>query len=197
MKVIAASCCKIQDTNPQPVWAEIKGEQPDVLLLIGDNIYLNHDAHNDAKGLGAELRALYKVQLQEPSFAALLADMQTRGAKTIAIYDDHDFLGNDRYGGDNPPVLREAARAELVRAFAPARTGDDVYHAYRLGLVDILVLDERFYRKSPLQSGGHRDAILGPDQWAWFENELKATTPAKFTIVVSSTTASKRWGFRF
>ncbi|MCY7307133.1 MAG: hypothetical protein LH632_13490 [Rhodoferax sp.] len=47
MKIAVASCIKIQSTNPQPVWIEIQHERPDALLLIGDNIYLNHDNHSN------------------------------------------------------------------------------------------------------------------------------------------------------
>lgn len=156
MKVAVASCCKLQSTNPQPVWKTIQQEKPDVLLLIGDNIYLDHDHHGDPVALAQELASKYMAQLAEPSFKALLADMKARGCNVLAIYDDHDFLGNNRYGGDNQSALREAARAELVRAFNPPRTGQDVYSVGRLGLVDVIVLDERFYRTSPGQAGGDR-----------------------------------------
>ena len=37
--IAAASCANIQQVNPQPVWSEIRAERPDVLLLLGDNIY--------------------------------------------------------------------------------------------------------------------------------------------------------------
>jgi alkaline phosphatase D len=188
MKIAVASCCKIQSINPQPVWRLIKQEAPDVLLLIGDNIYLDHDRHNDPAELASELRDRYSAQFAEPSFASLLADLRTRNAPVIAIYDDHDFLGNNRYGGDHAPALREAARAEFVGAFGPKMTGSDVYSIARLGLVDIVVLDERFYRTSPSVSGSDRDAVLGQAQWAWLEQTLNADTNAKYTLIASSTT---------
>jgi alkaline phosphatase D len=192
MKIVAASCCKLQTTNPQPVWREIQAERPDALLLLGDNIYLDHDAHDDPAALSAELRRLYAAQLAEPAFAALLADLRARHAPVIAVYDDHDFLGNNRYGGDHPPALREAARAELLRALAPATTGQDVYHAHRLGLVDLIVLDGRFYRTHPARSGADRDAVLGQLQWQWFEEAVHAST-APYLLVASGTTVH-RWG---
>jgi hypothetical protein len=135
-----------------------------------------------------ELRQKYAAQFEEQNFAALLTDVRARGGEVVAIYDDHDFLGNNRYGGDYGHVLRDAARAEFVTAFHPAMTGPDFYSDRRLGLVDIIVLDERFYRTSPMDAGGDRDAILGADQWNWLEQTLSANTEAKYTLVASGTT---------
>lgn len=188
MKIAVTSCAKLQQTNPQPVWSEIRQECPDALLLIGDNIYLDHDNHSNAERLRDELRRLYSAQLAEPNFAALLADLRERGKPVFAIYDDHDFLGNNRYGGDNDTALREAARAELVSAFDPPKTGEDIYSAHTVGPVDIVVLDERFYRESPLVSRADRDAILGAKQWTWFENFVNRNEAAPFLLVASSTT---------
>ena len=188
MKIAVASCCKIQSTDPQPVWDLIRNETPDVLLLIGDNIYLDHDRHSDPDALGKELDDLYKLQLAEPHFASLLADLRARNAPVIAIYDDHDFLGNNRYGADYPPGLRDAARKAFTTAFNPRMTGNDVYSVARLGLVDIIVLDERFYRSSPSVSAWDRDAILGQAQWSWLEQTLGASSNAKYTLIASSTT---------
>ena len=139
MKVAAASCAKVQSLPSQPAWAEIQAEQPDVLLLLGDNIYLDRDGHTESDALATELRSLYLRQFAQPEFAALVADMKRRACRVVAIYDDHDFLGNNRYGGDNSPALCEAARGEFVRAFAPQQTGTEVYSVYRLGLVDLVI----------------------------------------------------------
>lgn len=192
MKLAIASCAKLQHTNPQPVWAEIMAEKPEALLLLGDNIYLDKDHHTDPSALASELRARYRAQFDEPNFAALLADLRARGGALVAIYDDHDFLGNDRYGGDHDPALGIAARSEFVRAFEPACTGDDVYSVRRVGQADIVVLDARFYRRRPSVSGKDRDAVLGAQQWEWFEQTAAAST-ADFLVVASSTTGHT-WG---
>jgi phosphodiesterase/alkaline phosphatase D-like protein len=105
----------------------------------------------------------------------------------LAIYDDHDFLGNNRYGGDHAPALREAARKEFIRVFGPTMTGSEVYRSLRVGAVEIVVLDERFHRQSPAASSGDRNAILGSDQWTWFE-QLVASSNARYLLVASSTT---------
>jgi alkaline phosphatase D len=187
MKVAAASCSKIQSINPQPVWLEILEEKPDILLLLGDTIYLEHDHHTDPEALAAELHKLYATQLAEPGFSALLDDIKKRGAKILAIYDDHDFLGNNRYGGDYNPALREAARSEFIKFISPPRTGLDVYSFTKHGILDVAVLDERFYRQSPSVSYADRDAILGAAQWEWLEN-IVASSKAPYLLIASSTT---------
>jgi alkaline phosphatase D len=189
MKIAVASCAKLRDVPDQPAWSEIQQEQPDVLLLIGDNIYLKVDQHTDPAKLTAELRRRYAEQFAERHFKALLADLKKRKAKVIPIYDDHDFLGNDRCGGDVPVALRRAARSEFIRTFKPQQTGNAVYSVARLGLVDIVVLDGRYYRKAPTQPQVQdRDAFLGPGQWQWLETTLAEPSPAKYTVVVSGTT---------
>jgi alkaline phosphatase D len=169
------------------VWAEIDAENPDVLLLLGDNVYLDHDGHGDPASLAAELRALYARQLAEPSFRMLRAGLDRRGAALEAIYDDHDFLGNDRCGGDVADALRNAARAAFITAFSPVMTGQEVYRVQQLGLVDLVVLDVRFHRRSADTSGDDEDAILGRAQWAWFE-ALVRQSQAPYLLVASSTT---------
>jgi alkaline phosphatase D len=187
MKIAITSCSKIQQISPQPVWSDIKKERPDVLMLLGDNIYLNKDKHKDPNKLQSELRMLYQQQLNEPNFKALLADLHERGGKLLAIYDDHDFIGNNRYGGDSDLELGKIARKELINAFSIPTTNDDVYSLTQTGLVDIIMLDERFYRRSVKASRNDRDAILGAQQWTWLEHTVKKSQ-AKYLLIGSSST---------
>ena len=187
MKLAAASCAKLRDVNPQTAWTEMLHERPNVLLLLGDNVYLNNDGHTSPAALAAELCLRYQEQRAEPGLAALLADIQSRGGAVVALYDDHDFLGNDRCGGDEVVALREAARAELIRAFAPQTTGGEIYSAQRFGLVDLVVLDTRFYRQSAATSGADPNGMLGAAQWAWLE-QVVASAKAPYLLLASSTT---------
>ncbi|MQA39130.1 alkaline phosphatase D family protein [Rugamonas aquatica] len=189
MKIALTSCAKLQQIDPQPVWQEILDEDPDVLLLLGDTVYLGHDHHTDPAVLGAELRALYAAQFKEAHFQALLAHMAEHEKRVVAIYDDHDFLGNNRYGGDHDPALREAARQEFVNAFG-IKANPDVYRVVRAAPVDIIVLDERYYRSSPHQSADNRDAILGAVQWEWLEQVFRSST-MQFIMVASSSTVHR------
>lgn len=92
-----------------------------------------------------------------------------------------------RYGGDHDPALAHAARAEFVLAFSPATTAKDLYHRRTIGNVDIVLLDERYYRRSTASSRTDRDAILGAAQWTWLEREVAASS-ASYLVLASSTT---------
>lgn len=196
MKVAIASCIKVQDLAPQAVWDEIRASQPDVLLLLGDNVYLDRNDHGDPQALAGELRVLYRRQFAQPQFAELLAELQGRGGRLFAVCDDHDFLGDNRCGGDVDPALREAARGEFVRAFSPARTrgdtSDEVYALHRLGIVDLLLLDLRFHRRAAasVEAAMDLDALLGAAQWRWFEAAV-AGSRAPYLLVASGTTAHR------
>jgi phosphodiesterase/alkaline phosphatase D-like protein len=187
MKIVAASCANLREVNPQRAWPEIRAEHADVLLLLGDNVYLERDDHTDAPTLAAQLRQLYGRQFADPGFAAVLSELRARGGQLVAIYDDHDFIGDNRCGADCSDALRRAARAEFVAAFKPVQTGEEVYHFLQLGAVDLVVLDERFYRHTPADSGADPDAMLGAAQWAWFEAVVNGST-ARYLLVASSTT---------
>jgi phosphodiesterase/alkaline phosphatase D-like protein len=186
-KLAAASCSNLRQIDPQPVWSQILAEQADGLILLGDTIYLENDRHDDPAALAAELRTLYAARLTEPYFSALLAELRDRAAPCLAIYDDHDFLGDNRYGGDFDPALREVARAEFQRAFVIPGAGSELYALYQFALVDVVLLDVRFHRTSPKHSRGDGDAILGKEQWDWLTEQV-ARSRAPYLLVASSTT---------
>ena len=118
MKIAIASCAKVQDLSAPAAWDEIRARRPDALLVLGDKFYLDRNDLVEAQALGAELRTLYQRQFAQPQFGALLADLHSRGGRQFAVYDNHDFLGDKRCGGDAETGLCTAAWAEFVRAFA-------------------------------------------------------------------------------
>lgn len=108
MKIAFTSCMNIRQYKSQPVWQQISALQPEVLVLLGDSIYIdvpwptingNPIAANDANFSDLEFHThvhqLYRDQLNEPNFNALI--QQT--PQTYAIWDDHDFLWNNAQGG--------------------------------------------------------------------------------------------------
>src|SRR5205809_7661276 len=105
MRIAFASCFSAESFNNQPVWDEVAAVQPDVLLLLGDAIYM--DCGNIA-GLGAvqamtefqfatRAEALYRAQIAQAGFAKLV---KKASITTYAIWDDHDFLWDNARGAD-------------------------------------------------------------------------------------------------
>lgn len=160
------SCARI---TPQPIFAVAAREAPDLFLFGGDNHYAD-SARLDA--LWGHLRA----GLEHPARAALVAR-----TPTLAIWDDHDFVGNDSDG-------TWSGKETSLRAFedywanpslgTPAVPG--VFSTARWGDVEIFLLDVRYHR-SPRHEDG---SLLGPGQTAWLEERLAASR-ATFKLLVS------------
>lgn len=103
---------------------------------------------------------------------------------SVAIWDDHDFLGNDTDARDDKdPAKPDARRERALKGFreywANAGYGtEDVpgtFSRWSWGDVDFFLLDCRYYR-------GIGGKFLGPAQTDWLRAGLEAST-ATFKIV--------------
>lgn len=104
MKIAFTSCFHPFNGKAQNVWDRIHQERPDVLLLLGDAVYLDADGVSTTNLLtmtepdfAQRGLDLYRAQLAQPQFKALYEDANIQ---THAIWDDHDFLGNGSNGAD-------------------------------------------------------------------------------------------------
>jgi alkaline phosphatase D len=189
---IAAGSCARQE-KPQPLWGTVAAFRPDVLLMLGDNIY------GDTEDMDL-LREKYAKLAAQPGFAAL-----RRTVPIVAVWDDHDYGAND--AGREYPRKRESQRVFLdffgIPADAPLRAQAGIYRALTVGppgrRVQFICLDTRYHR-SPLAviprgervkgRGPYRPqvdpeaTVLGAEQWAWLERVLRE--PAEVRIVLSS-----------
>lgn len=200
--------CARQDL-PQPIWAAILREQADLHLFGGDNIYASRDEDWSVD----YLRAAYRRALQVPDFARMLSER-----RHVEMWDDHDFGSND--GGVEWAHKQEAKDVFLDFFGAPAndprRGREGLQASYLYGpegrRVQLILLDLRWFRSpwrisSQLGAPGRQryepdpdpgKTILGPAQWAWFEQQLRE--PADLRIVYSSYQALalghgyERWG---
>jgi alkaline phosphatase D len=159
---IAFGSCSDED-RPQPLWPHVVADDPDVWVWLGDNIY------GDTSDM-AVMRQKYARQKSHPGYQALLGT-----AAVIGTWDDHDYGLND--GGREFRARRESQQALLdffgVPAASPRRARAGVYESYVYGApgrqVKVILLDTRYHR-DPIGSGGD---VLGDEQWAWLERELR------------------------
>lgn len=193
---IAFGSCNHQNA-PQHMWAQIAAANPQLFLMIGDNVY--GDTGWDADAGLESLRSSYALQASHPEFKGFRAKFPM-----MATWDDHDFGLND--AGGNFPMRRWAE--ELFETFwgssDAVRGRDGIYESSITGpegkRVQVILLDTRFFRsdlkKAPWSKdrpplGGYvpddapEKTVLGADQWAWLKAEL--AKPADLRIVVSST----------
>ncbi|HEX9171781.1 MAG TPA: alkaline phosphatase D family protein [Telluria sp.] len=107
MKVAFTSCIDAVDDPAQPVWTTIKALAPDVILLLGDIMYMDYGLAilGSRRPLGwprkvgndvfaATMHERYKKQWSVPTFRDLLAS----GPQIGMVWDDHDFAWNNSRG---------------------------------------------------------------------------------------------------
>ncbi len=188
---IAFGSCATQ-ARPQPIWDAVAATKPELLLLMGDNIYA------DTTDM-AVMRRKYAQFAAMPGFQKLRATVPI-----LATWDDHD-LGKNDAGADYPK--KEESQKEFLDFFgdspnSPRRKRQGVYDAKVFGpegkRVQVIMLDTRYFRSSPLlRKDKHRPdegpyipnpdpstTMLGEDQWTWFKDQLKV--PAQLRLIVSS-----------
>lgn len=183
---IAFGSCLDQE-RPQPIWEAIERYEPQLMLMMGDNIYANAEDE-------ATLREAYAMLGRSEGFA------KVRGTTPmLATWDDHDY-GRDDAGREYP--LRDVSQRVMLDFFdepadSPRRTRPGVYRSDVFGpmgqRVQVLLLDTRYFR-SELPHAAMRgryqrredpsDTMLGAAQWAWLEQQLRE--PADLRLLVSS-----------
>lgn len=172
LTTIAFGSCSRQN-QPQPLWAPILQHKPQLWVWLGDNIYGDSDSME-------VLSDKYSLQLQNPDYIRL-----KNAVPVIGIWDDHDYGRNDA-GKEYP--FRAESQALLcdflgVPADAPQRTHPGAYSSHTYGppgkQVKVLLLDGRYFRDPILRDSTRaclpspNGDMLGPEQWAWLEQELQ------------------------
>lgn len=198
-RILVGSCN--DEEQASPALASLSGQEADLFLMIGDNVYGDRDGrsyeNNDADL--TELRESFSDLAARPEFIAVREAMPM-----MVAWDDHDYGANDA-GGEF--VFKELA--ERVHERFWHLDGEDVgkwpgtYYARSFGpegrRTQIIMLDTRFFRSPltptdawgetgkerymPAPEGALQD-MLGAEQWTWLENQLQ--DPADLRLIVSS-----------
>jgi len=172
--IAIGSCFFLDDDDPRFATALTGGEygifdaiaakRPDVMLWLGDNLYLRRPDYHDPQAMAAR----YKRQRGFEPLARLLT-----ATSHVAIWDDHDYGPNDADGSF-------ALKGETLRLFtlywANASFGlpglPGIFGAAPYGDVDLVLLDNRFHRSHPRLPDGPAKGMFGAAQVAWLENAL-------------------------
>ncbi len=193
---IAVGSCNHQSA-PQHMWAQIAAANPQLFLMIGDNVYGDNGWDGDA-GLES-LRRSYALQAAHPEFRDFRAKFPM-----MATWDDHDFGLNDAGGSFPFRGWAETLFETFWGSSDAVRARPGIYESSITGpqgkRVQVILLDTRYFRsdlkRGPwtkdrpplggyLPDAGAGKTILGDAQWAWLAQEL--AKPADLRIVVSST----------
>lgn len=190
VRIAFTSCSHIEFRPDQPVWDRIAKADPDLLLLLGDTVYMSYESTDPWDF--ARLDALYRKQLAYPPFRDLVARQPT-----LAIWDDHDFGIDNACGADHADRRDESLRL-FVQHMMPiqARRPADrqrVHGLYdSLAGVRVLLLDERYWRER-VWAGEPGRTLLGPQQEQWLFDQLEpgAGEPGSITLICSGSTVDR------
>jgi alkaline phosphatase D len=184
----------LQQALPMPIADAILAAKPQLMLMMGDNVY------GDVKDEKMfHLRRAYYILSQKPEWQKLRAAIPM-----MQTWDDHDYGDNDAGGDFKHRAASQKLFADFwnVPATDIARKGQGVYNSAIVGpkgqRVQIIMLDLRSFR-SALTKTDQRNApgkeryvpsedpeqtMLGDAQWQWLEAQLKK--PAELRFIVSS-----------
>ena len=154
------------------VFDTIAAESPDLMLWLGDNIYLNEVDYTSREGINRR----YRSCRSEMSLRKLLT-----ACPQVAIWDDHDF------GPDDSDASYAGAgwSLEMFRRYWPipyAAPVDGIYGKILQGDVDIFMLDDRAYRFPREWPEAPEKVMYGSRQVQWLKAAL-TYSKAPFKIV--------------
>lgn len=197
---IALGSCSNEELTEQ-MWTEIVRQKPQLYIFLGDNIY--GDTHDMTL-----MRAHYDKQKWNPGYEQLLIT-----CPVIGTWDDHDYGQNDggKFYSKKNESKEEMLRFLDVGADDPVRKHPGVYssHTYGSGRqkTRVILLDTRSFRDTVIRSAipGRRydpnqdGDVLGEEQWAWFENEIKKSDAAIHLIgssiqFIANDHGYEKWG---
>jgi len=154
------------------IFDRIADTRPDFMLWLGDNVYFREVDWQSRSGL--LYRYTYERRL--PELQRLLAT-----TRHYATWDDHDYGPND---SDRGWFLKNDAR-DVFMAYWPnpsyGRDGQGIYTQFALADVDVILLDDRWWR-SPDHRKDEPRTMLGNEQFSWLIDVLHAST-ATFKLV--------------
>ncbi len=217
-RIVFASCMHAGADDKQSVWRDAAAQQPDWLVLGGDNMYMDFgiDLYQSRgwslQKFANEMFKRYQAQFSVKLFHALVKKIPAN--QVIGVWDDHDFGWNDCYGTDitdGMPEKRKIATAMYHHYFAalnlrplpatlpplaipdllnPPNGTRDIYRAVTLGNMKFLLCDVRTYRERA-QPGNAPASLLGAAQEQWLFNELNGGASAYIIVSGSTMTDAK------
>jgi alkaline phosphatase D len=158
------------------IFDSIAALKPEMMLWLGDNIYLREVDYDSPPGMNYRYRHVRSF----PPLQKLL-----QGTHHIATWDDHDF------GPDNANssfILKDSALQLFKHYWANPAYGlpdaPGVFSAVSYGDADFFLLDDRYYRDHDQQPDPAGKQMLGAAQLRWLKNALLGSR-ATFKFIVN------------
>ena len=185
LRIALGSCVYLNDPVADPpapplggdyrIFEAIAASQPDLMLWLGDNIYLRPRDYFSPAGISDRYRQL-----------RTLPELQNlwHSSAHYAIWDDHDYGDND---ADRSYRLRQASFELFQHYWANPAYGlpeaPGVFGRFGWSDVEFFLTDNRSYRAPFRMADPHRD-FFGPRQLQWLKDSLSASQASfKFVVV--------------
>jgi len=184
-KLRIAVGARLSADGPQPILTQIADVKPDILMLLGDQIY--------AGNLKASFEAYANKYTHNWNIAELKTLMQS--VPTYMMWDDqeikqHYFAGSS----ENRYAPARLAYDLYTHAHNPAPVRDgELHYQFQAGDVSFFVLDVRSHRSDPDDNEGPHKTMLGEAQKADLARFLKCA-PGKVKVVATPVPFSNQVG---
>ncbi|MDQ6619053.1 MAG: alkaline phosphatase D family protein [Pseudomonadota bacterium] len=163
------------------IFDAIASKSPDLMLWLGDNLYLQRPDFTDPTSMAAHYR---QVRAFEP-----LQRLLTSTAH-LAIWDDHDYGPND---SDRSYVFKDQTLGLFQRYWPNPSFGlpgvPGIFGWVHLADVDLFLLDDRFHRYPNRYPNVPEKSMFGAPQFEWLKEALLSST-ARIKVVANG---SQMW----
>ncbi len=174
--IAIGSCFYLADPDPRwpgrdygggfGIFAAIAARKPDLMLWLGDNVYLQQPDYYDRSSMSLRYRRQRAFEPLQPLLGA---------TAHVAIWDDHDYGPND---SDASYVLKGETKKLFERYWPNPSFGlPDVLGTFgqiRYGDVLLFLLDDRWHRSPDGWPDGPDKTMFGTLQLEWLKRALVA-----------------------
>lgn len=164
---IALVSCAMDHLHKSDVWEQFESQTPDICFFLGDNVYADRKTLFE-KVSEADPELLWNRYVQTRN--RLRFYYHHRLTPTLAIWDDHDFGGNNI----DKSYMHSLASREIFKTFfaqdsRPAlQEGPGIANRLSAFGAEFFLLDGRSFRDAPGSDG----KILGAEQEGWLYSSL-------------------------
>jgi len=159
--------------NDLGILSGILGKKPDLMIWLGDNVYLREADYTSRIGIFRRYEHTRSITELQPLLGSV---------HHYAIWDDHDYGPND---SDRGYLLKQDARDAFMQFWGNPTYGnassEGIFTTFQWGDVQFFLLDNRFFRTPNKRVTGER-TILGQDQKQWLLDNLVSSN-ATFKVI--------------
>lgn len=187
LAIAIGSCFFLADPDPRwpgqdygagfEIFAAIAAKKPDLMLWLGDNVYLQQPDFYDPAAMALRYRRQRAFEPLQPLLTA---------AAHVAIRDDHDYGPND---SDASYVLKGETTKLFERYWPNPSFGlPDVQGTFgqiRYGDVLLFLLDDRWHRSPDRWPDGPDKTMFGARQLEWLKQALVAAPRTAIKLIAA------------